>query len=209
AKPINPEVALELRLRWLEALLVGAGKDARDVKRADTIMKTAEDIQHRLDVIVQGNDGLKRFMEHYDQHAHLLTPPFALSGILREQAAQETMSEAEIDAFLAEMEPDIRAADRDMREIEILEKKGVTGPGHLAEYEALQPRLRALLQAQGEDAAQLVTLERRIARLMEQNSSQIDLLSDLFVAWDEALTSAESKTSRLENDLRERQRLGL
>lgn len=33
---------------------------------------------------------------------------------------------------MVEMEPDIRAADRDMREIEALEKKGVTGAGKLA-----------------------------------------------------------------------------
>jgi len=41
------------------------------------------------------------------------------------------MSESELEAFLSEMEPDIRAADRDMREIEALENKGVTSPGRL------------------------------------------------------------------------------
>ena len=41
------------------------------------------------------------------------------------------MSSEEVDAFLAEMEPDIRAADRDMLEIDALEKKGVTGAGKL------------------------------------------------------------------------------
>jgi hypothetical protein len=41
------------------------------------------------------------------------------------------MSPEEFDVFLAEMEQDIRAADRDMREIEELEKKGVTGAGKL------------------------------------------------------------------------------
>lgn len=42
------------------------------------------------------------------------------------------MSQSEMEAFLAEMEPDIRSADRDMREIELLVKKGVTGAGSLA-----------------------------------------------------------------------------
>lgn len=42
------------------------------------------------------------------------------------------MSPEELEVFLAEMEPDIRGADRDMREIEALEKKGVTGAGKLA-----------------------------------------------------------------------------
>ena len=67
-----------------------------------------------------------------DQHAHLLTPAFALSGAASSQApSYESMSPDELEAFLTEMEPDIRAADRDMREIEILEKKGVTSAGRL------------------------------------------------------------------------------
>jgi len=41
------------------------------------------------------------------------------------------MSPSELEAFLAEMEPDIRAAERDIREIEALEKKGVTSAGKL------------------------------------------------------------------------------
>lgn len=41
------------------------------------------------------------------------------------------MSPEEINAFLAEMEPDVRSADRDMLEINALENKGVTGAGKL------------------------------------------------------------------------------
>lgn len=42
------------------------------------------------------------------------------------------MSPDELDAFLSEMEPDIRAAERDMRDIELLEQKGVLSAGKLA-----------------------------------------------------------------------------
>lgn len=66
-----------------------------------------------------------------DQHAHLLTPSFALSGILPDAPTYDKMSAEEINAFLAEMESDIRAADRDMLEIDALEKKGVLGAGKL------------------------------------------------------------------------------
>jgi hypothetical protein len=41
------------------------------------------------------------------------------------------MSASELETFLAEMEPEIRAADRDMREIEMLENKGVASAGKL------------------------------------------------------------------------------
>lgn len=48
-----------------------------------------------------------------------------------EAPSYEDMTSSELEAFLAEMESDIRAADRDMREIEMLEKKGVTRAGKL------------------------------------------------------------------------------
>lgn len=67
-----------------------------------------------------------------DQNAHLLTPSFALSGLLPDPPSYENMSPEELEAFLTEMEPDIRAADRDMREIEVLDRKGVLGAGKLA-----------------------------------------------------------------------------
>ena len=44
----------------------------------------------------------------------------------------ENMSAEELDALLSDMEPDVRAADRDMREIELLEQKVVLSAGKLA-----------------------------------------------------------------------------
>lgn len=154
------------------------------------------------------------------------------------------MSASELEAFLVEMEPDIRVAERDMQEIEALEKKGVTGAGKLGgeaqlfacsssyttrkflDYEALQPRLDALLKAHHDDLELAASLEKRVARLMESHAtqvrifcglpgvrsqplhSQVDALSELFVAWDDTVMDAEDKVMRLERDRLERQRLG-
>ncbi|KAJ6610211.1 hypothetical protein B0H10DRAFT_2166111 [Mycena sp. CBHHK59/15] len=209
---IEPALSLELRLRWLEAILLGVKQDARDrrgkerekLTHGETLIRTAEDLQKRLTTIVDSNDGLKRFMDHYDQHAHLLTPSFALS----EAPTYESMSASELEAFLMEMEPDIRAAERDMQEIEALEKKGVTGAGKLGDYEALQPRLDALLKSHHEDLELASSLEKRVAKLMETHATQVDALSELFVAWDDTIMDAEDKILRLERDRLERQRLG-
>jgi len=63
-----------------------------------------------------------------DQYAHLLT----LSGIIPNALpSYEDMTPSEFETFLQEMEPDIRAADRDMREIEALDQKGVAAVGKL------------------------------------------------------------------------------
>ncbi len=109
-----------------------------------------------------------------EQHAHLLTPSFALSGSLpTDVPTYDNMTPAELEAFLAEMEPDIRAADRDLREIEILEKKDVTGAGKLPEYETLQPRLDALFTAHAEDLEKAGELEKRIAKLMDRYATNV------------------------------------
>ena len=65
-----------------------------------------------------------------DQHADILTPAFALSGSTA-PPSYSSMSSQELDAYLTEMETDIRAADRDLREIDSLERHGVLTAGKL------------------------------------------------------------------------------
>ncbi|KAG6879247.1 hypothetical protein C0992_004241 [Termitomyces sp. T32_za158] len=213
---IDPRLALDLRLRWLEALLVGVGVSGGNVSKTGrksteeahtpSLCRAAGDLQQRLDVIVASNDGLRRFLAQYDQYAHFLSPAFALSDPTSEG---NTMSVAQLEALLTEMEPDIRAAERDMREIEMLESKGVTGAGKLGSYEELQPRLDKLLIQYREDAELAESLEKRIASLVERHATQVDTLSELFVAWDDAVTDVEDRLVRFEKEKSERRRLGL
>ena len=135
------------------------------------------------------------------------------------------MSPSQLETYLAEMEQEIRSADRDLREIEMLEKKNVTAAGKLPEYEALQPRLERLVQAHDEDLKLAAELERRIAALMDRyatnvrvrlirvwrqpsHCSQVDTLSELFVAWDDSIQETEHEIGRLSRDIEERRRLG-
>lgn len=85
------------------------------------------------------------------------------------------MTPSEMEAFLAEMEPDIRAADRDLRDIDMLDKKDVTAANRLPEYRTLQPRLDTLLQAQEEIHRKREELEQRIAKVMNQYASKVSL----------------------------------
>ena len=43
----------------------------------------------------------------------------------------DDMSDSEFDAFLKETGPELRAADRDLREIQALDQRGVAGAGKL------------------------------------------------------------------------------
>ncbi|KAL4265507.1 hypothetical protein AB1N83_004983 [Pleurotus pulmonarius] len=225
APTIDPELSLELRLRWLEALILGTKHDHKgketepagpvaassrnELKQGETLVRAVEDIQKSLNLAVENNDGLKKFMDHYDRNAAFLTPSFALSGVLPETPSYSMMSPEELEAFLTEMEPEIRAADHDMREIEALANKGVLNAGKLTDHEALRPRLDAVIKAYEEDLERAAALEQRMTRLMQRNATLVDALSELFVIWDDAITNAEVKVARLEQLKQERKRLGM
>ncbi|KDN40644.1 hypothetical protein RSAG8_07973, partial [Rhizoctonia solani AG-8 WAC10335] len=196
---VPPELMLQLRLRWLEALVLGIDKDgnAAPPREQDivggTLARKVSQAQHALDDVVKTNDGLRRFMGVYNQNAHLLTPAFA-HGL----TPSETTSVSDLEALLLESEADIRTADRDLREIAELESRGVLDAGKLPGHEPLQPRVDALIQAHLEDLAKFESLEERIGALISGYSSHVDGLSELFVAWDIALSHAETTVTKVE-----------
>ena len=155
---IDPFVALELRLRWLEALILGVKQDLGrpNLKDGETVSRLAETVQRKLNKAIQNNEVLTKFMDqcmfsfifflffvvyprilfelHFDiddHNAPLLMPSFVLSETVPDPPTYDKMSAEELDAYLTEMEPEIRSADRDMLEVETLEKRGVTGAGRL------------------------------------------------------------------------------
>ncbi|KAI9450114.1 hypothetical protein BJY52DRAFT_1126172 [Lactarius psammicola] len=211
--------SLQLRVRWLEALIYGAKHDESlaglherkpELKRGETLLRAAEHAQRRMNDVASTHDALRKFLSQYEQHAQYLTPAFALSGTLPTTAPPEyaDMSPAELAAVAAELEPDIRAADNDMREIAALQQRGVTGAGSLPDNEALRPRLEVLLSRHAEDLERAAALEKRVAKIVRQYALQVDGLSELFVMWDETLRRTEDRVTRLEKERDERSRRG-
>ena len=109
-----------------------------------------------------------------EQHAQYLTPAFALSGTLPTTAPPEyaDMSPAELAAVAAELEPDIRAADNDMREIATLQQRGVTGAGSLSGTHESLP-LHYAIANQRQTTKRCGRDWRRFCRDMEKISSAL------------------------------------
>lgn len=83
-KPIDSQLALELRVRWLEAIVCGLssassnassrkgvvgrgkGKGKADAPGmgSESLVRLAENAQRELEAAVEGNEGLKKFMDH-------------------------------------------------------------------------------------------------------------------------------------------------
>ena len=72
APSITPEMSIALRLRWLETLLFGSrpsaqenrNSSAADVRNNANLRRGVEDLQRRLEAVVQNSEGLKRFIDH-------------------------------------------------------------------------------------------------------------------------------------------------
>lgn len=107
------------------------------------------------------------------------------------------------------MAPDIRSADRDLRDIDTLEQKGVTGAGKLEDYESLQPRLDKVIKRHSENTARFRALEQRVTTLLEQYATQVDTFSELFVEWSETLAGIEERVSKLEKEKADMMDMGL
>ncbi|KAI9437945.1 hypothetical protein H4582DRAFT_2111564 [Lactarius indigo] len=221
---LGPTQSLELRVRWLEALIYGAKHDESlaslqerkpELKRGETLLRAAEHAHRRMNDVASTHDALRKFLSQYEQHAQYLTPTFALSGTLPTTAPPEyaDMSPAELAAVAAELEPDIRAADNDMREIEALQKRGVTGAGSLSGAYIIPPHLQRSVAAPTRDASVATlqrtssappSLEKRVAKIVREYALQVDGLSELFVMWDETLRRAEDRVTKLEKEQGER-----
>jgi hypothetical protein len=70
---LAPAQSLELRVRWLEAILYGARRDVSlaglrerkpELRRGETLMRAAEHAQRRMDDIANSYDVLRRFIGH-------------------------------------------------------------------------------------------------------------------------------------------------
>lgn len=145
-----------------------------------------------------------------DKNAHLFTPAFAFSHQNPSSApSYSSLTSSDLDALLQEMGPDIRAADRDLRDIDNLEKKGVTGAGRLEEYEPLLPRLATLLKDHKEDTLKYQALESRLSDVLERYTTHVDALSELFVEWNDVLDYTEDQIIKLERAKADRADMGL
>lgn len=125
-----------------------------------------------------------------DRHSDLLTPSFALSG-MTSPPSHSSLSAEELNALLTEMEPEIKSADRDLREIDILDKRGVLAAGKLpgpcmrhpkhsffvfisgVEHRNLLPRLQTLNAAHDANLQRAADLERRISSILKSYASRV------------------------------------
>ncbi|KAL8293116.1 hypothetical protein RQP46_000810 [Phenoliferia psychrophenolica] len=206
APTVSPQLALDLRLRFLETLLtgssssspsLGASRNRAAAPSSIGLTRRADLIQAQLKEALEtggGGDAVRRFVQGYDLNAPLLRLPPAPTQGLDEMTPQAKV------ALILESEGEIRQIERELREVETLEQRGVVGAGNLADHEQLKPALEELKATVTPEVASYASLEARTTALLSRYNEYINTLSEIFVSWNDIVSSAEEEIAKLERE---------
>ncbi|GAA5954383.1 hypothetical protein JCM3765_004443 [Sporobolomyces pararoseus] len=195
--PITPYLALDLRLRFIESLI---SPDSRSSSKSSTSISLARRVSHVEAQLKQAlesggsTDAIRRFVQNYDSNCPLLSVaplPVNLPN------SNEMSVEAKV-ALVLEAENEIKILERDLREIETLNQRGVVEAGKLSEHEALKGPLEQLTEATKPVAETYSSLEDRTTVLLQQYNDYITELSELFISWNDLISEAEATVTKLE-----------
>ncbi|KAK4703619.1 hypothetical protein P7C70_g2597, partial [Phenoliferia sp. Uapishka_3] len=194
---LSPTLALDLRLRFLSTLLTGSLAPSRNQSDAISLTRRADLIQARLKEALDtggGGDAVRRFVQGYELNAPLLRLPPAPSLALEEMSPQAKV------ALILESEGEIRQLERELREVETLEHRGVVGSGNLADHEGLKPALAEVKANVTPQITSYSSLEARTNALLSRYNEYIDTLSEIFISWNDIISSAEEEITKLEKE---------
>ncbi|GAA5881010.1 hypothetical protein JCM1840_007218 [Sporobolomyces johnsonii] len=193
---LAPELALELRVRFLETLLAppSSSSSSSKVPLARRISQVQSHLSQALEAGT-GSDAVRRFVQNYDLNSPLLS----VAPLPASSSTDEVTPQAKVSLIL-EAEHEIRSLERDLREIEALEGRGVVEAGRLAEHEGLKEPLDEVRTAARPIAQGYASLEARTTALLQRYNNYISTLSELFVSWNDIISEAEHTVDRLERE---------
>ncbi|KAK1922251.1 hypothetical protein DB88DRAFT_497673 [Papiliotrema laurentii] len=215
---VDALIPLTIRLQSLEAQVKGVSEsyDAdhapttitgrqTPASRAQTVMRRMQNTKEVLDRLAQESDGLKRLLDGYEGYRHLLT---LSDGEAEDDLLNEVVPDAAKVSILVESRGDIIAAERDLREIQLLKDRGVEGSGNLEQLVRLRPQLSEQLSTSREKAQTVMKARTEVMALLRRYTEFTSTVSDMFVDLHHQLESLEEEVRRAErakrNELKER-----
>ncbi|KAI8458730.1 hypothetical protein BY996DRAFT_6430138 [Phakopsora pachyrhizi] len=208
-------LAIDLRVRLLECIVVGSLPSSANFAQriqqlsgnqsGSNLPSTQASVGHRAERVLselrnildtKPNEAIRRFVESYDLNEPLLHIPNPLLN-QRECHASTSLSLQEKLELVLEADSEITQLERDLREIELLDQRGFTGSGRLTAFDISQDVLIPL-----EECKRVIfDLESRATDAMSHYDSYVNALSEIFISWDDILTTIEEEISRLQHDM--------
>ncbi|BGO89368.1 hypothetical protein NBRC10512_006282 [Rhodotorula toruloides] len=197
---ITPQLALELRLRFLESLFSPSSSSsprpaASTVPLARRVSQVEAQLRQALEQSGRGTEALKRFVQNYDANSPLLT----IAPVSTAPDSTEVLPQAKV-ALILEAEQEIRTLERELREIGVLDERGVVETGKLGEHEKLKPLLAETRKAATPVSASYSSFDQRTTTLLQRYNNYISTLSELFVSWNDIMSEMEDTVTKLEKE---------
>lgn len=212
----DPNLSLSLRLRTLEAQVFGvpstlsAEPPFQHVEGSKPLVRRTREVQENLDRAAADSDALKRLLNGYAQYLPLLSIPTTTvehgDGTADENGgatAAELLPDAVKLAMVLEAGWDIKAAERDLREVDTLRNRGADGAGHLEKMLPYKNDLMTALKASEARSEQLHKARRDVADLLNRYSTYTSAVSEMFLQLHRRVETMEDAVAGLERRKRQ------
>lgn len=172
----------------------------------------------------ESSDGVKRLLEGYEQYLPLLAIPTATGPSPNSSAPDPNATPSTEEpnstprptpihessllpdsvklAMILEAASDIRGAERDLREIEILKNRQVEGSGELEQLLPLRPNLIQAIQEVSEESDKVEDARRNVGQLLLRYNDFMSTVSELFIDLHHQMEDLEEGVLRVERKRR-------
>ncbi|WVW86405.1 hypothetical protein I302_108451 [Kwoniella bestiolae CBS 10118] len=214
----SPVLPLDIRLRTLESQLFGVPPSILDqqqyskgngegstsnstTKSATRQIQEAEEVFERL---CSESEGIKRLLEGYDQYLPLLNPPSSSTLTGENDGSEQRVSESDLLpeniklTMVLESYRDIKGAERDLREIDLLRERDVQGSGSLEELLPLKPNLVDSIKQTQSTSHEISSIKRDLNGVLNRYNEFTSTTSDLFIDLHHQLQYLEDRIYKLE-----------
>ncbi|KAI9281068.1 hypothetical protein BY458DRAFT_263513 [Sporodiniella umbellata] len=184
------EHGFETRLRHLEYILYG--QQHTQSNNIDAVIKRMEKLKKELGSIYQNNKPIRYFIEKYDTHSKLLNPNTSTYSLERELLSSDVKSE-----LLLAAQDDLKKFAHEVKQVKSLEH--VVSGTEFDVMDGLKPKLATMDVAHMNQTKNLNQLTKQVSDLMERYNKTVNTVSEIFIAWDNILTSMETHITSLEH----------
>ncbi|KAG1463676.1 hypothetical protein G6F56_005233 [Rhizopus delemar] len=184
------EHGFEARLRHLEYILYG--QQQSQSKSHDAVIKRMELLKKELGSIYHNNKPIRCFIENYDTYSKLLNPNTSTYSLERELLSTDVKSE-----LLLAAQDDLKKFAHEVKQVKSLEH--VVSGTEFNVVDELKPKLATMDISHVDQTKQLNRLTGEISDLMERYNKTVNTVSEIFIAWDNILTSIETHLTSLEH----------
>ncbi|CAO3622205.1 unnamed protein product [Cunninghamella blakesleeana] len=184
------QYGFETRLWHLEHILTGEQNSQLSRSEA-SLSQRNQQLSKELNSIYKDNKLLKEFSTKYDPYAKLLNPVNSSYEIERELLQPETKLELIFAAY-----DDLEKFASEVKQIKQLEN--VINGDDFTAVEKLGPQLTPLEVYHEDQTKKLNDITTRVSKAMDSYNGIINTLSEIFIAWDDVLSTLENHVTTLE-----------